>query len=573
MNYHPSLMSLSLGVTAALIAASPVRSAQFPDVAPDHWAYNYIERLAERQMINGYEDGRFHPTDVVTRSQFATIVRSAFLAAEPVPELALEGVPLDYWAYDALAIARVHGFLPGGLDAPVQPDQVMTRGDALAALVNGLGYASDGVDLTYYIDAEQIPASLRPAIAAATQAQIVVGHPDANWLHGDRPVTRMEVAAFVYQALVQEGRAEPLAATPHVANSPDVPWSGQPITIISETTRQIRLSRWGTRLATLNLAGDTIRIWNGRTAATVTEISADSATRFHAIAVSHDGVKVAAIVETVPDNTLALALWDSETGRQRWQRSLGTVRGRSRLDDYVRPELAFHPEDMAILSQVYLQGGPDDRSEQLQLQLHDAATGDRVQSFEPTSTSAYRQFAFSPDGAWLAIQGLGSTEAKPGQNSAEVVIDIWQVETGTRDRTLRPIGEDYFSVNMVFTAADSLRVLSQSFSSSSTDSRLTHIETWNVETGEQSEPTTALSLTYLDWLIRPSPDGEHYLVRGSGPGYIKNIPQETVTRLESYPPPDYELGLLYGYPEAIFDATGHYLAISAHGNVYIFTRR
>ncbi|MEM1311795.1 MAG: S-layer homology domain-containing protein, partial [Cyanobacteria bacterium P01_H01_bin.153] len=249
-------MNLGIGVTAALVVATPVHSAQFTDVAPDYWAYDYIEALAARQIINGYEDGCFRPMETVTRSQFAAIVREAFLASEPIPELALAGVPLNYWAYDALAIARVRGFLPGGLDAPVQPDQVMTRGDALAALVNGLGYESDGVDLAYYVDVEQIPNSLRPAIAAATQAQLVVGYPEVNWLYAERPVTRAEVAAFVYQALVKEGRAEPLTATPYVANSPDAAWLTTPIATIPVTVQQMSWSRGGTRLATLSPDSD-----------------------------------------------------------------------------------------------------------------------------------------------------------------------------------------------------------------------------------------------------------------------------------------------------------------------------
>ncbi|MEM6590914.1 MAG: S-layer homology domain-containing protein [Cyanobacteria bacterium P01_C01_bin.73] len=551
MNYHLPLINLSLGVTAALIAASPVRSAQFTDVAPDYWAYDYIEELAARQIINGYEDGHFRPMETVTRSQFAAIVRSAFLAAEPVPELALEGVPLDYWAYDALAIARVHGFLSGGLDAPVQPDQVMTRGDALVALVNGLGYESGGVDLAYYVDVEQIPDPLRPAIAAATQAQLVVSYPEVNWLHGDRPATRADVAAFVYQALVQEGQAEPLAATPYVANSPNAPWSTTPIANISDTAQQISLSWGGTRLATLSSDGDAIRIWHGHTGAAVTEILADGATRFQAVAVSHDGTQLAAIAQTGPDNALKLALWDSETGRQRWQQSLSTAQESS-----FASQLAFQPGDAAIFSQVLLGADPDDRAEDFQLQLHDAATGDWLQALPPTPTVKYEQFVFSPDGAWLAGYGWSPIEAAPEQfPTRDRTIDIWRVETGARDRTLRPVAADLSFVDMVFTAAGSLRVLSQHLYDTS-------LETWNVGTGELSAPATTVPfIDRQDGLTRLSPDGEHFFVRGDVAGTrLINIPQKTVTYLEGRT------------TSATFDITGNYLAIAAQDGIRIFVR-
>lgn len=538
------LISLGVGVAVALMTASSVLSAQFMDVAPDYWAYDYIEALAARQIINGHEAGHFRPTDPVTRSQFAAIVQQAFLPSEPLPELALAAVSPDYWAYDALAISRVRGFLPGGLDAPVQPDQVMTRGDALAALVNGLGYESDGVDLTYYVDDEQIPDRLRPAIAAATQAQLVVSYPAVNWLAADLPATRAEVAAFVYQALVQEGQAEPLTAAPYVANSPDAPWSTTPIATIADTVQQVSLSQGGTRLATLSPTGDTIRIWNGQTGAAVTAISADSATYFHTVAISHDGTQVAAIAQTGPDQTLTL--WDSETGRQRWQQSLGTGRGQSSFAS----RLAFQPNDEVIFSQTY--SGPDGRSDDLQIQLHAAATGARLQALPPTPTATYRQFVFSPDGAWLAGYGLVSTGAEPRLASGEAIIDIWRVETGTRDRTLRPVTDDFDFVDMVFTAADSLRVLSQQYYG-------TRLDTWNVSTGERSEPRATLPfMDRQDGLVRLSPDGEHTFVRGDVAGTrLINIPQETVTYLQGRT------------TRATFDATGNYLAIADQDTVNI----
>ncbi|MEO1208940.1 MAG: hypothetical protein AAFX78_05280, partial [Cyanobacteria bacterium J06638_20] len=49
-----------------------------------------------------------------------------------------------------------------------------------------------------------------------------------------------------------------------------------------------------------------------------------------------------------------------------------------------------------------------------------------------------------------------------------------------RDRTLSPIAEDLTFVDMVFTAAGSLRVLSQYLYD-------TRLETWNVSTGERLE--------------------------------------------------------------------------------------
>ena len=47
---------------------------KFTDVSKDHWAYEAIEELAEKGIINGYEDGTFKPNEPITRAEVATII-------------------------------------------------------------------------------------------------------------------------------------------------------------------------------------------------------------------------------------------------------------------------------------------------------------------------------------------------------------------------------------------------------------------------------------------------------------------------------------------------------------------
>lgn len=49
----------------------------FSDVAPDHWAYKWIEYAHEAGVVNGYQDG-YHPEYVCTRDQMAVFVTRAF---------------------------------------------------------------------------------------------------------------------------------------------------------------------------------------------------------------------------------------------------------------------------------------------------------------------------------------------------------------------------------------------------------------------------------------------------------------------------------------------------------------
>ena len=47
---------------------------RFKDVPETHWAYKAIELLAEKGIINGYEDGTFKPDAPITRAEVAALI-------------------------------------------------------------------------------------------------------------------------------------------------------------------------------------------------------------------------------------------------------------------------------------------------------------------------------------------------------------------------------------------------------------------------------------------------------------------------------------------------------------------
>lgn len=79
----------------------------------------------------------------------------------------------------------------------------------------------------YYTDAQKIPIYAVDPIATATQAGLVVNYPDRQLLNPDRPATRAEIAAFIHQALVHQGRLAPLADNPAANYIVDPSQSGQ----------------------------------------------------------------------------------------------------------------------------------------------------------------------------------------------------------------------------------------------------------------------------------------------------------------------------------------------------------
>ncbi|MCU0524076.1 MAG: S-layer homology domain-containing protein [Elainella sp. Prado103] len=112
--------------------------------------------------------------------------------------------------------------------APVQPQSPLPNQSSSAqpspqstaptnAVLNDQVTAPIAVN-DYYRDAAEIPPEAIDPVITATSAQIVVNHPDRQVLNPNQPATRAETAAFIHQALVRQGRINPLPEQNPAAN-------------------------------------------------------------------------------------------------------------------------------------------------------------------------------------------------------------------------------------------------------------------------------------------------------------------------------------------------------------------
>ncbi|RAM48316.1 MAG: hypothetical protein C6Y22_28670 [Hapalosiphonaceae cyanobacterium JJU2] len=191
-----------------------VGTGNFKDVTANYWAKTYIEALAAKNIIAGFPDGTFKPNDPVTRAQFAAIVTKAFAQTQPKREATnFNDVNNKFWAYDAIRNAYRFGFVSGYPDRTFKPQQQIPRVQALVSLSSGLNLTANNQNvLSFYSDAAQIPSYATNQVAAATVKGLVVNYPNAKQLNPNREATRAEVAAFVYQALVNTGQVQAVSS-------------------------------------------------------------------------------------------------------------------------------------------------------------------------------------------------------------------------------------------------------------------------------------------------------------------------------------------------------------------------
>ncbi len=231
----PRILQMTQAI-APPVAPSPAPPEPAPEPAPSpqpttdltdiqgYWAEGFITGLIERNVVSGFTDNTFRPELPVTRAQFATFISRAFDLPEDQPAQRFSDVPAGFWAAEAIARAQRMGFLSIFPDGTIRPNQVMTRVQGIAALVSGLSLSSGNPNsLQVYRDRAQIPSQFADEVAAATQKRLVVNHPLVDELNPMQPLSRAELSALMYQAMVITGQARAIASPFIVEPSLDVP--------------------------------------------------------------------------------------------------------------------------------------------------------------------------------------------------------------------------------------------------------------------------------------------------------------------------------------------------------------
>jgi hypothetical protein len=203
-------LGLTTGAVAPLMTAAPAQAQiNFTDVSSDNWASPFIQELSTRGIIKGFRDGSFRPNEQVSRAQYASMLTAAFSVSNTRDRVSFRDVPTSFWAYSAIQSAYTKGFMSGYNSGDFRPNESIPRAQALISLSNGLRLAapaSTDSALSIFNDADSIPSYARNGIAAAVNQQIVVNYPNVAQLEPNRTMTRAEAAAFIYQALNNQGQ-------------------------------------------------------------------------------------------------------------------------------------------------------------------------------------------------------------------------------------------------------------------------------------------------------------------------------------------------------------------------------
>ena len=202
------LLALLFGIVITVPAFA------YPDVDSSHWAAKQIEELTEKGVIVGYPDGTFKPDENVSRAEFASMAIKALgqehtTVAQPVT---FTDIDTSFWAYDAIQKALYFDLIscpPQG--EPFRPDDTVTRAESISVAVNALtteqisDMKAKEVLSKKYADLNEVPEwfVIPAGKAEILNMLVVIPSEDKAKIEADRPATRAEVTAILYDMMEQ----------------------------------------------------------------------------------------------------------------------------------------------------------------------------------------------------------------------------------------------------------------------------------------------------------------------------------------------------------------------------------
>ena len=113
----------------------------FSDVNEADWYYDAVVSLAEKGILNGYEDGTFRPNEQITRAEFAAMLSQFIYGDSTSDGTGYSDVIQQDWFYEPVMKLANSGFLTGYEDQTMHPNDVVTRAEAVTILNRMTGKA------------------------------------------------------------------------------------------------------------------------------------------------------------------------------------------------------------------------------------------------------------------------------------------------------------------------------------------------------------------------------------------------------------------------------------------------
>lgn len=161
------------------------------------WAEQYVTRLKNLDIMNGYPDGTFRLENTITRGEFTKLlVTMRYGNYQQYTEQYFSDVPADMWCYSYICTASEEGVLVEKKGEAFRPEENITREEMVVMIVNSLGMQGGSSSFSDVKRTDKYYSH----ICAAVGNGIVTGYEDGTF-RPQNTATRAETAAMVCRIL------------------------------------------------------------------------------------------------------------------------------------------------------------------------------------------------------------------------------------------------------------------------------------------------------------------------------------------------------------------------------------
>ena len=219
---QPTTPAIPTTPTQPMTPATPTTPTQptnpitvtFTDVKNGDWFKHYVEQVAEKGWVNGYDDGRFGPNDNVTYAQLSVMLTSAFYK----DRLDSYSGSNATWYTKYCTVANDLGLfkwtnVQNKYTDNTHVNKNVNRYEMAQIIYHAMTAA--GIEVDIDLDAARastadwvyVPDQYRPAVAAAKAAGLISGIDGNGTFGGDGDMTRAQAAVVLCKLdeLVQTG--------------------------------------------------------------------------------------------------------------------------------------------------------------------------------------------------------------------------------------------------------------------------------------------------------------------------------------------------------------------------------
>ena len=117
----------------------PKHENRFSDITEEDWYYSDVLRLAEREIMSGYGNGRFLPEQSMTRAELISVLSKFVFEGNAELDMQFRDMSARDWFYPGMAKMINTGYVKGYGDGSLKPNENITRAEAVSVINRMLG--------------------------------------------------------------------------------------------------------------------------------------------------------------------------------------------------------------------------------------------------------------------------------------------------------------------------------------------------------------------------------------------------------------------------------------------------